>query len=60
MKKVVHIIGFSNLVLLKSLSSNQDMHNFFLLLLQNLEICKHFYENLVTEYALLFPYYRKN
>lgn len=29
MKKVVHIIGFSNLVLLKSLSSNQDMHNFF-------------------------------
>lgn len=60
MKKVVHIIGFSNLVLLKSLSSNQDMHNFFLLLLQNLEMYKHFYENLVTENALLFPYYRKN
>ena len=50
MSKKLHIsLIFSNLVVLKTLSSNRRMHNLYTKLVKILEICKQFSENLVNE-----------
>ena len=50
MSKKLHIsLIFSNLVVIKTLSSNHRMHNLYTKFVKILEICKHFSENLVNE-----------
>ena len=50
MNKKLHIsLIFSNLVVLKTLSSNHRMYNLYKKFVKILEICKQFSENLVNE-----------
>ena len=50
MSKKLHIsLIFSNLVMIKTLSSNQRMYNLYTKFIKILEICKKFSENLVNE-----------
>ena len=50
MSKKLHIsLIFSNLVVIKTLSSNQRMYNLYTKFVKILEICKQFSENLVNE-----------
>lgn len=51
MPEKLHIsLIFSNLVLYKSLSSNQHMHNLYTKFVKIIEICKRFSENIVNEH----------
>ena len=49
MRKVVYIADYTNLVVLKTLSSNHRMYNLYTKFVKILEICKQFSENLVNE-----------
>ena len=50
MNKKLYILQiFSNLVVIKTLSSNRRMHNIYTKFVKILEICKQFAENLVNE-----------
>ena len=48
-KKLYISLIFSNLVVIKKLSSNQRMYNLYTKFIKILEICKKFSENLVNE-----------
>ena len=48
-KKLYISLIFSNLVVIKKLSSNHRMHNLYTKFVKILEICKQFSENLVNE-----------
>ena len=48
-KKLYMSLIFSNLVVIKTLSSNQRMYNLYTKFVKILEICKQFSENLVNE-----------
>ena len=48
-KKLYISLIFSNLVVIKTLSSNHRMYNLYTKLVKILEICKQFSENLVNE-----------
>ena len=48
-KKLYISLIFSNLVVIKTLSSNHRMHNLYTKFIKILEICKQFSENLVNE-----------
>ena len=48
-KKLYISLIFSNLVVIKTLSSNHRMHNLYTKFVKILEICKQFSENLVNE-----------
>ena len=48
-KKLYISLVFSNLVVIRTLSSNHRMHNLYTKFVKILEICKQFSENLVNE-----------
>ena len=48
-KKLYISLVFSNLVVIKTLSSNHRMYNLYTKFVKTLEICKQFSENLVNE-----------
>ena len=48
-KKLYMSLVFSNLVVIKTLSSNHRMHNLYTKFVKILEICKQFSENFVNE-----------
>ena len=48
-KRLYISLIFSNLVVIKKLSSNHRMHNLYTKFVKTLEICKQFSENLVNE-----------
>ena len=48
-KKLYISLIFSNLVVIKTLSSNHRMYNLYTKAVKTLEICKQFSENLVNE-----------
>ena len=50
-KRLYISLIFSNLVVIKTLSSNHRMHNLYTKFVKILEICKQFSENLVNESA---------
>ena len=52
-KKLYISLIFSNLVVLKTLSSNHRMYNLYTKFVKILEICKQFSENLVNESAVI-------
>ena len=47
-KRLYISLVFSNLVVFRSLSSNQEMHNLYTKFVKNIEIYKQFSENLST------------
>ena len=49
MSKIVYIADFSNLMAIKTLSSNHRMYNLYTKFAKILEICKKYSENLVNE-----------
>ena len=48
-KLYISLIFFSNLVVIKTLSSNHRMYNLYTKFVKILKICKQFSENLVNE-----------
>ena len=49
MRKVVYIADYTNLVVLKTLSSNHRMYNLYTKFVKILEICKQLSEKLTNE-----------
>ena len=49
MRKVVYIADYTNLVVIRTLSSNHRMYNLYTKFVKILEICKQFSENLANE-----------
>ena len=62
-KRLYMSLIFSNLVVIKTLSSNHRMYNLYTKFVKILEICKQFSENLVNDLVMfhvvvLFPSFR--